>query len=146
MAIAGEGSGLWIVDVVGIQVHVVGGMQADGGDGASALDAALVWVLYSLERKAKEVEEAGNDGWAPSGGECEDGDEPPPLSRCESRAWAFCWACWLGHLARRDCERVSMTGPASWAGRGWAGGLGLFGLSNPFLFLFLFYFLFAISS
>jgi hypothetical protein len=78
MAIAGEGSGLWIIDVVGIHVHVVGGMRADGGDGASALDAALVWVLYSSERKVEEVEEVGNDGWAPSGGECEDGDEPHP--------------------------------------------------------------------
>jgi hypothetical protein len=80
MAIAGEGSGLWIVDVVGIQVHVVGGMWADGGDGASALDAALVWVLYSSERKVEDVEEVENDGWAPSGGEFEDGDEPSPLS------------------------------------------------------------------
>jgi hypothetical protein len=72
MAIAREGSGLWIIDVVGIHVHVVGGMRADGGDGVSALDAALVWVLYSSERKVEEVEEVGNDGWAPSGGECED--------------------------------------------------------------------------
>jgi hypothetical protein len=32
-------------------------MQADGGDGVGALDAAPVWVLCSSERKAKEVEE-----------------------------------------------------------------------------------------
>jgi hypothetical protein len=85
--------------VTGIQVRVVGGMRAEGGDGTGALDAAPARVLCSSKRKIEEVEEVGDDGWAPSGGECEDGDEPPPLSRREARAWAFCWACWLGHLA-----------------------------------------------
>jgi hypothetical protein len=43
-------------------VCVVGGMRADGGDGAGALDAAPAWVLCSSERKAEELEEVGDDG------------------------------------------------------------------------------------
>jgi hypothetical protein len=61
-AFAGEGFGLRIVDMAGIQVCVVGGMRADGGDSAGALDAAPARVLCSSKRKAKEVEEVGDDG------------------------------------------------------------------------------------
>jgi hypothetical protein len=61
-------------------VRVVGGMRVDDGDGVGALDAAPAWVLCSSKRKAKEVEEVGDDSWAPSSSECGDGDEPPPLS------------------------------------------------------------------
>jgi hypothetical protein len=49
---------------------VVGSMWADGGDGVGALDATPTRVLCSSERKAKEVEEVGDDGWALSGGVC----------------------------------------------------------------------------
>jgi hypothetical protein len=49
-AIAGEGSRLQIVDVAESQVRVTGGMWADDGDGAGALDVAPTWMLCSSKK------------------------------------------------------------------------------------------------
>jgi hypothetical protein len=51
-------AGLQIVNMAAIRFSAIGGVHADGRDGVGDLDAALVWLFCSSERKVEE-ESAG---------------------------------------------------------------------------------------